>query len=346
MSNVVHDGTPLDPKDDLMERGAWLRYLRVLERRDHEERAERNKLENTNQDGMDDDDDKDVTADLILVYSLPSRTRILSYDRYLKHQRYYDDLKHIDYDFISYTPASCDRNESSLLIEQDKALGKGGICWDAAFILGEYLVETIAQNEWETGKKISTNTHICELGAGTGLCGLLLARSLNSMANKSNKNIPQCSYNICLTDLPELMPLLQRNVKRNTAFRLSGHNELCILPNDILSSVVVTSSTLTWGDRDAENRHGSFDWVIAADVVASLYDPIALARCLHHLAHRNSHIVLSFKERLSTVHRLFEQEMRTLFDRLRIIEPRRSDGTFVSRNHNTEIKIIWATMKK
>jgi hypothetical protein len=45
---------------------------------------------------------------------------VLRYESYLKHQRYHDDLKHVDCDFIDF-------QNDNLIIQQDKTLGKGGL---------------------------------------------------------------------------------------------------------------------------------------------------------------------------------------------------------------------------
>lgn len=92
----------------------------------------------------------------------------LLYDTFLSNQLYFDDLKHVNYPGISYTyPKNLYNNNEEIIlnISQDKSLGKGGILWDAAFILSEYVLEK---------KLCATDSTIIELGAGCGLVGVLL----------------------------------------------------------------------------------------------------------------------------------------------------------------------------
>jgi len=230
------------------------------------------------------------------------------------------------------------------------------LCWDAAFVLAEYLVGAIQDSE---PKATSTPKRIIELGSGTGLCGLMLAKSL-----RMTKNTHDCQ--ITVTDLPELLPLLKRNLERNFATgrrdavldeyfattTTTGTSTLEMPPSSLGNTdddyeLCVSASVLKWGDRRAERLHGSFDIVIGSDVVASLYDPIELARCIHRLSrNQSSRVFVSFKERLSALHRQFESEMEALYETVEIVEPRNIDGTWISRNRNPQVKILVATGKK
>ena len=93
-----------------MKHGDFLRQLRMLEVADQAER-----------DSMQDDasQHQDDQVDV-----LPNKQRVLKYDSYLAHQRYYDDLKHVDCHYIDYGAIG---GSGRLVIEQDKSLGKGGL---------------------------------------------------------------------------------------------------------------------------------------------------------------------------------------------------------------------------
>ena len=85
------------------------------------------------------------------------------YDSFLHHQKYYDDLKHVDYPTIVY---SIPESGGNVRIRQEKGLGKGGLVWDAAFVLAEYMGrEIVAKSAGRGGGAVN----IIELGAGTGL---------------------------------------------------------------------------------------------------------------------------------------------------------------------------------
>jgi predicted nicotinamide N-methyase len=243
--------------------------------------------------------------------TLFSGMTIFQYNHFLKEQAYYDDLKHVDYSFIDYGTIG----SGQLIVEQQKSLGKGGFCWDAAYILADHLIHENA---------IPDGTRVLELGSGTGLCGLMLAKALN--------------VHVCLTDLPTVLPLLERNSSRNFE---SMESDDCLLSQyqtdtSKQSKGQVSVFPLDWSVVKEDSE--VFNVVIGADVVASLYDPVALARTIRRLSHNQSTIYISFKERLSTVHRQFEEAMVRESFEIEIIHP-------TSRNRNPEVRILVARSK-
>lgn len=389
-----------DPAEALFQRGSYLRSLRELERQDEAERHQHPppppSASATSSGG-------DVKDDTITLSSPSSKDtngeivqlQLLQYNRYLQHQRYYDDLKHVDCQYIEYTvQASSLSNPNSsgndnadddfpppppfvwlpLIVEQDKSLGKGGLCWDAAFILAEYLA---VQHSWE---RVQCNNNrplrILELGAGTGLCGLYLAMHLSNNNNNRHSN----NIEIALTDLPPLLPLLQRNIHRNFAISTLRpiHDKIdstvaekkeSLLQRYLATSTAashsgttshpcgcqVTASVLPWGDLRAEAQHGQFDLVLGADVVASLYDPVALAQCLYRMLRcdgdgddDNSKVYIAFKERLSTRHRQFEAELARWFETVTVVDPLPlwPASSWQCRNRNPDVKILVAQGKR
>ena len=104
--------------DSMMQRGARLRAWRaMMEAAEAEESCHNNNEQEETQQQQDDEYDDDV------VEHLADGRRILRYDSYLRHQRYYDDLKHVDCHFMDYGMIG----PGQLIIEQDKSLGKGGL---------------------------------------------------------------------------------------------------------------------------------------------------------------------------------------------------------------------------
>jgi hypothetical protein len=359
--------------------------LRELERNDEQERLLAMKNEN--------DDDLHSESAMTGITVLPNGQKLLSYNVFLQNQRYYDDLKHVDCRYIDFGTFFSEHyhhdgnskkiTTSPLIIEQDKSLGKGGLCWDAAFILGEYLIETF--HSWNNERMESpSTTSIIELGCGTGLCGLMIAKAPGILSDDCH---------VALTDLPKLMPLLRRNVHRNCGktmiaddnntetllheylqaqLKISFHKDnddllvigyqpssspYCAKSTTTDSNCVcqnVTASVLDWGRDDDIKAVGTFDVVVGADVVASLYDPTALAHTIYHLSHDDTTVFISFKERLSAVHRQFENRMQQLFEDVHIGPPivlqTKNDGgvttTWHSRNRNPDIQILTARNKK
>jgi Lysine methyltransferase len=230
------------------------------------------------------------------------------------------------------------------VIEQDKTLGKGGLCWDAAFVLADYLSTSLtaavdSSENWKnhSDSPVGKVTSVVELGAGTGVCGLLLSKQVDCLR-------------VALTDLPilDLQSLLIRNVERfrhgpgdndSILSQYLERNEKMEKSNTKSTSSIVEVYPLDWADT--ESSHGPFDVVLGADVVASLYDPVALAHTVKRLCHDETRVYISFKERLSTIHRQFEEEMSRLFSEVRIID-QRENGQPMSRNRNPDVRILIA----
>jgi hypothetical protein len=166
-------------------------------------------------------------------------------------------------------------------------------------------------------------------------------------------------WHVTLTDLPSLMPLLSHNVLLNFApvffdvmsneqdvdpilreYLHRCYSDATVFASDRLSAL--RASVLEWSESDDSNDHETYDMIVAADVVASIYDPIALACTIHRLAHSESTVYLSFKERLSSVHRQFEQKLAALFENLQILSP----STHACRNRNEDVRILVAQCKK
>ncbi len=114
-----------DPAEVFMQRGEYLRQLRQLEQEDERQRNEEPFHEN-NQFA----DQVDVLPD--------SKRRVLRYESYLLHQSYYDDLKHVDYEYVDFGSNLYEDSHTAarqLIIEQDKSLGKGGLVSEMKHIL-------------------------------------------------------------------------------------------------------------------------------------------------------------------------------------------------------------------
>jgi hypothetical protein len=157
-----------DAASVMLNRGEFLRKLREMERQDEEERA---------------------THPMDLGNLVSSST--LDYDSYLANQSCYDDYKHVNYLHIDFGLVG----DRRVIVQQDRSVGKGGLVWDAGYVLADHLIQT--KYLWNaSGRPV----RMVELGAGTGVTGFLLASAF-----------PESKVH--LTDLPLLMPLLNTNAK-------------------------------------------------------------------------------------------------------------------------------------
>jgi Lysine methyltransferase len=140
--------TEEDVVEHLMQRGDRLRMLREMELLDNLERQR--------------EQDQSLQEERS---TCGGSSAILDYNTWLRSdQRYHDDLKHIDYKYIDFGADFWDPDDRRpLIVEQDKSLGKGGFCWDAAYVLGEYL----SSQSLDLPAKCAS---VIELGSGTGLC--------------------------------------------------------------------------------------------------------------------------------------------------------------------------------
>jgi len=320
--------------DQMMNRGAYLRKLRMLALADEEERRQTTSSISTQHCQSVDCEEEKKEADSIEevqedeIQTLPNNKRLLNYNSYLSHQRYYDDLKHADIHYIDYGNiynSKSGENGGRLVVEQRKSLGKGGLCWDAAYCLAEFVIDredewsqTLQSNDPQEGEK-EMKPKIVDLGAGTGLCGLMLAKATRS--------------HVEITEVPELEELMADNVRRNFFEEddQSADDEM-ITGHDGKAKGTISSRVLRWGVKE-DYKGAPYDVIVGADIVTSLYDPVALAQTLHDLSHSNTRIYISGKSRLDKPHEIFNTEMNRLFEKVeKVTEVNsrlRSPGVFV-----------------
>ena len=215
-------------------------------------------------------------------------------------------------------------------------------------MLAEYVV--IAESDL-----ILPGSRVVELGSGTGMCGLFVATAIHD-----------CTVEI--TDLPNLMELRQRNIDQNFAscterdvatvssssccqndsnkYEVRGKDkqQQTTRKDDIgngngdnhkdMQGSNVTASVLDWSNVPEDFVKA--DVVLGADVVASLYDPVALAETIHQLCHSNTVVLVSGKNRLDKPHEIFESRLGELFGSVVKTKP-------TSRNRNPQVFLIKAT---
>ncbi|XP_029695973.1 protein N-lysine methyltransferase METTL21A isoform X3 [Takifugu rubripes] len=173
--------------------------------------------------------------------------------------------------------------DRDLRLAQDwKRLGVAAVVWDAAVVLCMYL---------ELGQVDLKEKEVIELGAGTGLVGIVAALmgEFNNLAQKISFKfelyIEVCSFpgaRATITDREPALDFLSANVKAN-------------LPADSPGSAVV--SELSWGEGLDRYPAGGFDLVLGADIIylKDTFGP--LLRTLEHLCSESTLILLACKIR-------------------------------------------------
>ncbi|RHY19231.1 hypothetical protein DYB32_010263, partial [Aphanomyces invadans] len=153
-----------------------------------------------------------------------------------------------DNDTLAYT-SHC--HDFQVLLKEDRKKGIAHQLWPAATFLSHYL-------EKHAETMLPTGTKVLELGAGIGLCGLV-CHKLHATS-------------VILTDLPVAMPLLETNIRLNTA----ATDEAGSMENSVRPMV------LSWGSdsdlamvMESQEKEGGRLLCVAADCVywEHLFEP-------------------------------------------------------------------------
>lgn len=145
-----------------------------------------------------------------------------------------------------------------IIIKQDwSGIGVAAVVWDAAEILAEYL---------ESRPDIVKGKNVIELGAGTGLVGIVAALQ---------------GARITITDREEVLEYLQTTVKKNLPAEI--YEQTKILPLD-------------W-TKDLNKFPSTFDVILGADIVYIEEVFEDLLKTLIHLSDKETFILLSCRIR-------------------------------------------------
>ncbi|XP_033097652.1 protein N-lysine methyltransferase METTL21A-like isoform X2 [Anneissia japonica] len=151
--------------------------------------------------------------------------------------------------------------EKELIIKQAwEKHGVAAVVWDAAVVLSEYLESSV-----QAGELRLDGSKLLELGAGTGLVGMMAAL---------------LGAKVTLTDRLEVIDSLTVNVENN--FR------------DGKTSITVKE--LEWG-KNLEDFSEKYDFIIGADIVYIKESFTALLHTLSELSQPNTKVLLSCRIR-------------------------------------------------
>ncbi|KAJ3244221.1 Methyltransferase-like protein 21D [Chytriomyces hyalinus] len=124
-----------------------------------------------------------------------------------------------------------------VLTFEESDAGIHGRLWDSALVLCDALSDLLSSRGFNESGRMPK---ILDLGCGTGTVGLLIASMIQA--------------EVVLSDIPECLSLARKNVEAN---------------NSSISAVgsKVSVKGMWWGDLEAVRQLGTFDLIIAADVV-------------------------------------------------------------------------------
>ncbi|XP_072117406.1 protein N-lysine methyltransferase METTL21A [Mobula birostris] len=154
-------------------------------------------------------------------------------------------------------------NQDIVIRQNWKQLGVAAVVWDAAIVLCTYLEMGVIQLRDRT---------VIELGAGTGLVGIVAAL---------------LGANVTITDREVALQFLESNVRDN-------------IPHDLQNMAWIRE--LAWGVNLCQFEPASYDVILGADVVYLEETFPALLETLQYLSSERTTILLSCRIRYKRDH--------------------------------------------
>jgi len=161
----------------------------------------------------------------------------------------------------NYFTRELELNDCTLEIYQELEGDVGCVVWDAAIALAKYIEMEKAQAKYNFQGKA-----VIELGAGTGIVGLVAAVK---------------GAKVIITDLEQFVPLMQMNVTQNASKLKDNRMQAC---------------ALKWGD-DLENFKDEYDFILMADLIYYNESLIPLVQTMVALSSKRTVILMSYEER-------------------------------------------------
>ncbi|XP_076913091.1 uncharacterized protein LOC143571594 isoform X1 [Bidens hawaiensis] len=155
----------------------------------------------------------------------------------------------------------------------------GTTVWDASMVLVKYLEKNCRKGRFCPSKL--KGKRVIELGAGCGVAGFGMAL---------------LGCDVVSTDQVEVLPLLMRNVERNTS-RITQMNP------DADSTGSMTAAELSWGNHDhIRALDPPFDYIIGTDVVYAEHLLEPLLQTMLALSGPKTTILIGYEIRSTNVH--------------------------------------------
>ncbi|XP_034714958.1 protein-lysine methyltransferase METTL21D [Etheostoma cragini] len=183
---------------------------------------------------------------------------------------------------VDYFVREIEKNDGCTLKVKQCYLGDVGcVVWDAAIVLAKYL-ETKQFYDPSSGVNVWAGRSVVELGAGTGVVGLMAA-TLGAL--------------VTVTDLEDLQTLLMVNIQENQAL-ISGS---------------VTAKVLKWGE-DVSDFHPPPHYVLMADCIYYEQSIVPLVESLKLLSGPETCIICCYEQRTEGVNPKVEMQFFELLE--------------------------------
>ncbi|XP_017269081.1 protein-lysine methyltransferase METTL21D [Kryptolebias marmoratus] len=205
-------------------------------------------------------------------------------------------------DNMKYFVREIEKNDGCTLKLKQCYMGDVGcVVWDAAIVLAKYL-ETKQFHEPSSGVSVWSGRTVVELGAGTGVVGLMAAT---------------LGAQVTVTDLEDLQTLLRVNIQENQALIKSGS---------------ITAKVLKWGDDVAEFLPPP-DYILMADCIYYEQSIVPLVESLKLLSGPETCIICCYEQRTEGINPEVEKQFFELLQQNFIFEripPDKQDPEFSS----------------
>ncbi|XP_054653656.1 protein-lysine methyltransferase METTL21D isoform X1 [Dunckerocampus dactyliophorus] len=152
----------------------------------------------------------------------------------------------------------------------------GCVVWDAAIVLAKYL-ETKVFHDPSSGVNLWAGRRVVELGAGTGLVGLMAAT---------------LGAHVSVTDLDDLQSLLKVNIQDNQT---------------LISSGSITAKVLKWGE-DVSDFLPFPNYVLMADCIYYEQSIAPLVETLKLLAGPETCVICCYEQRTEGINPKVERQ--------------------------------------
>ncbi|KAK6936099.1 Lysine methyltransferase [Dillenia turbinata] len=180
----------------------------------------------------------------------------------------------------------------------------GTTVWDASMVFVKFLEKNCRKGRFSPSKL--KGKRVIELGAGCGVAGFGMA---------------MLGCDVVSTDQKEVLPLLMRNVERNTS-RIMQMN------TNSDSFGLIEVAELDWGNKDHIEAVGPpFDYIIGTDVVYAEHLLEPLLQTIHALSGPKTTVLIGHEIRSTSVHEQMVQMWKRNFE-MKIIPKAKMDGKY------------------
>ncbi|KAF4350836.1 hypothetical protein G4B88_029209 [Cannabis sativa] len=178
----------------------------------------------------------------------------------------------------------------------------GTTVWDASLVFVKFLEKNCRRGKFSPSKL--KGKRVIELGAGCGVAGFGMAL---------------LGCDVVMTDQKEVLPLLRRNVERNTSTIMQ-------MNPDSFGSIKVAE--LSWGNEDDIRAVvPPFDYVIGTDVVYAEHLLQPLLQTIYALSGPKTTLMVGYEIRSTSVHEQMLSMWKENFE-VKIVPNSKMDDTY------------------